>query len=69
MLDWADINSAPGVYDFQHLDTFLKSEPATERRRHLYVWKNASLGILSTVYAGPYGPGQCAPPADLKELG
>src|ERR1700679_4350014 len=24
MLDWADINSAPGVYDFQHLDSFLK---------------------------------------------
>jgi polysaccharide biosynthesis protein PslG len=66
MLDWADINSAPGVYDFQHLDTFLK----TSQERNVEViytfgrtplWASSQPGTPT-----PYGPGECAPPSDLQ---
>jgi len=66
MLDWADINSAPGVYDFQHLDTFLK----TNQERNVEViytfgrtplWASSQPGTPT-----PYGPGECAPPSDLQ---
>jgi polysaccharide biosynthesis protein PslG len=66
MLDWADINSAPGVYDFQHLDVFLK----TNQERNVEViytfgrtplWASSQPGTPT-----PYGPGQCAPPGDLR---
>jgi polysaccharide biosynthesis protein PslG len=66
MLDWADINSAPGVYDFQHLDVFLK----TNQERNVEViytfgrtplWASSQPGTPT-----PYGPGECAPPSDLQ---
>jgi hypothetical protein len=66
MLDWADINSAPGVYDFQYLDAFLK----INQERDIDViytfgrtpqWASSQPGM-----PGPYGNGQCAPPSDLQ---
>jgi polysaccharide biosynthesis protein PslG len=66
MLDWADINSAPGVYDFQQLDAFIK----INQERDVDViytfgrtpfWASSQPGVL-----GPYGPGECAPPADVQ---
>lgn len=66
MLDWADINSAPGVYHFQHLDTFLKINQA-RNVDVIYTFGRTPLWASSQPETpGPYGPGQCAPPADLK---
>jgi hypothetical protein len=66
MLDWADINSAPGVYDFQQLDAFIKINQErgvdviyTFGRTPL--WASSQPGVQ-----GPYGPGQCAPPGDVQ---
>ena len=66
MLDWADINSAPGVYDFRDLDAFL----ARNQQRNVDViytfgrtpqWASSQPSIPD-----PYGPGQCAPPGNLQ---
>lgn len=67
MLDWADINPAPGVYDFQYLDAFLKTNQ--ERNAEvIYTFGRTPLWASSAPQApGPYGPGQCAPPADLQD--
>jgi polysaccharide biosynthesis protein PslG len=66
MLDWADINSAPGVYDFQQLDAFIKINQ--ERDVDIIytfgrtpLWASSQPGVQ-----GPYGPGQCAPPANVQ---
>jgi polysaccharide biosynthesis protein PslG len=66
MLDWADINSAPGVYNFQHLDSFLKMNQ--ERNVEIIytfgrtpLWASSQPGTPT-----PYGPGECAPPSDLQ---
>ena len=66
MLDWADINPAPGVYDFQQLDAFIKINQErgvdviyTFGRTPL--WASSQPGVQ-----GPYGPGQCAPPANVQ---
>jgi polysaccharide biosynthesis protein PslG len=66
MLDWADINAAPGVYDFQYLDAFLKMNQ--ERNADvIYTFGRTPLWASSQpATQGPYGPGQCAPPADLQ---
>ncbi len=47
MLDWSDINSSAGAYQFAHLDAFV----ALNQARYgcdLHLWKNAPVGILST---------------------
>jgi hypothetical protein len=66
MLDWADINSAPGVYDFQHLDTFLKMN---QERNVEVIYTFGRTPLWASSQPGtptPYGPGQCAPPTDLQ---
>jgi polysaccharide biosynthesis protein PslG len=66
MLDWADINSAPGVYDFRQLDAFIKINQARSVDV-IYTFGRTPLWASSQPEApGPYGPGQCAPPTDLK---
>jgi hypothetical protein len=67
MLDWADINSAPGVYDFQYLDEFLKKNEL-RNADVIYTFGRTPQWASSQPQAqGPYGPGQCAPPADLQD--
>lgn len=66
MLDWAEINSSPGVYHFQYLDAFIQ---LSQRRgaEVIYTFGRTPRWASSKPQAaGPYGPGQCAPPADLQ---
>jgi hypothetical protein len=67
MLDWAEINSAPGVYDFRHLDAFIKM--SQERGVDvIYTFGRTPRWASSKPEApGPYGPGQCAPPIDFQD--
>jgi hypothetical protein len=66
MLDWADINSSAGVYQFQHLDAFLQLNEA-RGAEVIYTFGRTPQWASSNPEApGPYGPGQCAPPADLR---
>jgi polysaccharide biosynthesis protein PslG len=65
-LDWADINSAPGVYDFQHLDNFLK---INQERNVEVIYTFGRTPLWASSRPGtptPYGPGQCAPPGNLQ---
>jgi polysaccharide biosynthesis protein PslG len=66
-LDWSDINPAPGVYDFEYLDAFLKVNQ--ERKAEvIYTFGRTPRWASSQPQApGPYGPGQCAPPTDLRD--
>jgi polysaccharide biosynthesis protein PslG len=66
MLDWADINSAPGIYDFRLLDAFIKINQ--ERGADvIYTFGRTPLWASSQPGApGPYGLGQCAPPTNLQ---
>jgi len=65
-LDWAEANPLPGVYNFTWLDAFL-AKNAAQGRDVIYTfgrtpqWASSNPGAPT-----PYGPGQCAPPADLK---
>jgi polysaccharide biosynthesis protein PslG len=66
MLDWADINSSAGVYQFQDLDAFLQLNQA-RGADVIYTFGRTPRWASSKPEApGPYGPGQCAPPSDLR---
>jgi polysaccharide biosynthesis protein PslG len=66
MLDWAEINTSAGVYHFQELDAFIQ---LSQKRgaEVIYTFGRTPRWASSKPDAvGPYGPGQCAPPADLQ---
>ena len=66
MLDWAEINSSSGVYQFQDLDAFVQLNQA-RGAEVIYTFGRTPRWASSKPEApGPYGPGQCAPPADLQ---
>jgi hypothetical protein len=66
-VSWANINTAPGVYDWSGFDAWL-----TYGSGHgldvLYTFGRTPLWASSkpTAHTG-YGPGQCAPPADISD--
>ena len=65
-LDWADVNPAPGVYNFSDIDKFLRMNAG---RQIIYTlgrtprWASSDPDIYHN-----YGPGQCAAPARLEYL-
>jgi polysaccharide biosynthesis protein PslG len=66
MLDWAEINPSAGVYRFQDLDAFVQLNEA-RGAEVIYTFGRTPQWASSNPSApGPYGPGQCAPPADLQ---
>lgn len=67
MLDWADINPSAGVYQFEDLDAFVQSNQ-TRGAEVIYTFGRTPRWASSQPDAsGPYGPGQCAPPADVED--
>ncbi len=67
MLDWADINAAPGVYDFQYLDSFLAMNQARNADVVYTFGRTPQWASSQPQTQGPYGPGQCAPPTDIRD--
>jgi polysaccharide biosynthesis protein PslG len=66
MLDWAEVNSSAGVYQFQDLDAFIQLNQA-RGAEVIYTFGRTPRWASSKPEApGPYGLGQCAPPADLQ---
>jgi hypothetical protein len=64
-LDWSDANPAPGVYNFTYLDQFIAINQA-RRADMIYTLGRTPQWASSQPNApGPYGPGQCAPPANM----
>ena len=64
-LDWSDVNPAAGVYDFTYIDKFLALS-ASRGDDVIYTLGRTPLWASSKPLAvSNYGPGQCAPPADM----
>jgi polysaccharide biosynthesis protein PslG len=65
-LGWTDINPSEGQYDFSGMDDYL----GRVRRLNadiVFVFGRTPRWVSAKPSAkGPYGPGQCAPPADLR---
>jgi hypothetical protein len=66
MLDWADINSSPGVYQFDRLDAFVQLNQARGADVIYTFGRTPQWASSQPDTPGPYGSGECAPPADLK---
>jgi polysaccharide biosynthesis protein PslG len=66
MLDWADINSSAGVYQFERLDAFVQLNQARGADVIYTFGRTPRWASSQPDAAGPYGPGECAPPADLR---
>ncbi len=64
-LSWSEMNPSPGVYKFDSLDDFIARNQA-RGAEIIYTFGRTPQWASSQPYAaGPYGPGQCAPPYDL----
>jgi hypothetical protein len=60
---WTDVNTAPGQFNFSGLDTFMQYN---QSRDMIYTFGRTPQWASSLPnQPGTYGPGQCAPPADL----
>jgi polysaccharide biosynthesis protein PslG len=65
-LDWADANPSLGMYNFTSLDEFI-SLNQSRNTEIIYTFGRTPPWASSQPGApGPYGLGQCAPPADLN---
>jgi polysaccharide biosynthesis protein PslG len=64
---WADINSAPGEYNFSDLDKYI-AQNVENGRDILYTFgRTPAWASAEPTAPGPYGPGECAPPANLQD--
>jgi polysaccharide biosynthesis protein PslG len=66
MLDWAEINPSTGVYQFQDLDAFLQLNEARGADVIYTFGRTPRWASSKPETPGPFGPGQCAPPTDLR---
>jgi polysaccharide biosynthesis protein PslG len=65
-LDWSEANPSAGTYKFTDLDTFIAANQA-RGSDIIYTFGRTPLWASSKPSApGPYGPGQCAPPANVS---
>jgi len=65
-LDWSDANPSAGVYDFTSLDAFIAMNQA-RGADIIYTFGRTPLWASSQPTApGPYGLGECAPPANMS---
>jgi len=67
-LDWADANPSRGVYNFAPLDQFLAFNKLRDAEG-IYTFGRTPRWASSQPDnpSSPYGPGQCAPPANLSD--
>ena len=65
-LDWSDANPSAGSYNFTYIDTFIAFNQA-RGSDIIYTFGRTPLWASSQPTApGAYGPGECAPPADMS---
>ena len=65
-LDWAEANPSRGVFQFEQIDAFVQNAQR-HGRDVIYTFGRTPLWASSKPHApSPYGPGQCAPPVDLR---
>ena len=61
-MDWADINPAPGQYNFAPLNSFLQKALSSGKQVVYTFGRPPQWASTKPSAASPYGPGQCAPP-------
>ncbi len=65
-VDWSIANPLPGIYNFTYLDNFIGINQA-RGAEIVYTFGRTPLWASSKPWAySPYLPGECAPPADLR---
>jgi hypothetical protein len=64
-LDWSDINTSAGVYNFTYLDKFIAINQASGADMIYTLGRTPHWASSQPNTAGGYGPGQCAPPANM----
>ncbi|MBB5059882.1 hypothetical protein HDF16_004611 [Granulicella aggregans] len=66
-ISWAYINSAPNVFDFTYFDIFLAQNKSRGPNLIYTFGRTPQWASTKALAQTPYGPGQCAPPSDLKD--
>jgi hypothetical protein len=64
-LDWAEVNSAAGKYNFYWVDQFVALNQARGASVIYTFGRTPQWASSKPTAPGPYGPGQCAPPTNL----
>jgi hypothetical protein len=64
-MGWTDINQAPGHYDWRYFESYLRRVQPLGADIVFVFGRTPRWASARPDRAGPYGPGQCAPPADL----
>jgi hypothetical protein len=64
---WADSNPSPGVYDFTNLDKLMKLAQSHNAELLYTLGRPPQWASSRPTAKGPYGPGQCAAPNNLKD--
>ena len=66
-LDWSDANPSPGTYKFADLDKFIAANQARGAEMIYTLGRTPRWASSQPNAPGPYGPGQCAPPAEMSD--
>jgi hypothetical protein len=61
-LDWAEANPAAGQYNFAPLDSYIAANTSRGAQIIYTFGRTPHWASTAPAAAGPYGPGQCAPP-------
>ncbi len=66
-LDWSSLNPSRGVYNFAALDTFITRNQARSVGMIYTFGRTPQWASSQPSVSTPYGPGQCAPPANMTD--
>ncbi len=66
-LDWSDANPSPGTYNFTYLDKFISINQASGTEMIYTLGRTPRWASSQPNAPGPYGPGECGPPADMSD--
>jgi hypothetical protein len=65
-LDWSDVNPSAGVYNFTFLDRFIALNQARGAEIIYTFGRTPQWASSRPTASTPYGPGECAPPAEMS---
>ena len=68
-LDWSDANPSAGVYNFTYLDQFIAMNQARGADMIYTFGRTPQWASSQPNVSTPYGPGECAPPANMSYWG
>jgi hypothetical protein len=66
-LDWSDVNPSTGTYNFTYLDKFIAVNEARGAEMIYTLGRTPHWASSQPNAPSPYGPGECAPPADMSD--